>query len=66
MEWILWIIYLSGMMPILGLIVMYPLGVVVFGFWLPIEGLILLIDMDGGKGDFGQWLVGPFLSYYII
>lgn len=66
MEWVFWIIYLSGMMPILGLIVMYPLGAVVYGIWLPIEGLIMLIDMDGGKGDFGGWFMGPFLNYYLL
>jgi hypothetical protein len=64
MEWILWIVYLSQTVYLLGLFISLPLGWGVLT-WLQIVSIVQLFELFGGVGDFGLWFIGPFLSYWI-
>lgn len=66
MEWVLWITYLSQEVYLLGwLLVSLPVGV---GYivWLQLVSVWQFFELLGGKGDFGGWFLGPFLSYWIV
>ena len=61
MEWILWVIYLSGMAWVFGYIVMIPMGQVIY-IWLNLVCWWNLIEvLFMGVGTFGDWFWGPFL-----
>lgn len=61
MEWILWTIYLSGELWVIGFIVMLPLGIAIYGYL----ALMAIIDLFSGKGTFGEWFMGPFMRGWI-
>lgn len=64
MEWILWTIYLSGELWVIGFIVMLPLGLVIYP-WLAMLAMWNFIEIFMGVGTFGEWFMGPFLKYWI-
>merc|ERR1719353_1800495 len=55
MEWILWVVYLSQTVYLLGLFVSLPLGWGVLA-WLQIVSIVQLFELFGGVGDFGSWV----------
>ena len=65
MEWVLWVTYLSQELWVLGWPVSIPLGMGYIS-WLWLVGFWQFIGIFMGKGDFGGWFVGPFLSYFIV
>ena len=66
MEWVLWITYLSQEVYLVGLLlVSLPLGVG-YIIWLQLVSIWQFFELLGGKGDFGGWFLGPFLSYWIV
>lgn len=60
-EWIIWVIYMSGFAWIFGYVVMIPVGQVFYIIlnWIAWWNLIEVLFM--GVGDFGSWFMGPFL-----
>lgn len=64
MEWILWTIYLSGELWVIGFIVMLPLGMAIYSY-LAVIALWNLIEVFSGVGDFGSWFMGPCLRGWI-
>ena len=57
MEWILWVIYLSGEAWIFGYVIMLPGGAVFF--WHMIQAVMML-----GSCEFGEWFAGVGLSAF--
>jgi len=64
MEWVLWVVYLSQEVYLLGYLVSVPMGF--YLIWLQLVSMWQLFEIFGGKGDFGGWFLGPFLSYWIV
>jgi hypothetical protein len=64
MEWILWVLYLSGEAWILGWVVMLPMAAILYPWWFML-GSWNFIEVFLGVGDIGQWFMGPFLRYFI-
>ena len=60
MEWILWTIYLSGSLPILGYIVILPVGIPVYT-WFFINAFLVM-----GQGTDDEWMAGPFMSGVVM
>lgn len=66
MEWVLWITYLSQEAYLIGLLlVSLPMGMGYIG-WLWLVSSWQFIEIFMGKGDFGGWFMGPFLSYWVV
>ena len=65
MEKVLWTIYGSGMVPVLGYLVMLPVGIVMYGWWALLAWWNL-IEVFQGVGTFGQWLKGPCSRFLIV
>lgn len=62
METVIWVLYLSQEIYLIGLVFSLLMGFI-FVPYLWVVGLMQLFD---GTGTFEQWLAGPFLSYYIV
>ena len=66
MEWVLWTTYLSQELYLIGLLlVSLPLGIG-YILWLWCVSIWQFFELFGGKGDFGGWFMGPFLSYWVV
>ena len=57
---------MSQMVWLVGLfLISMPLGIGVL-IYMQFVSVIQLFELFGGKGDFGGWFLGPFLSYWVV